>query len=315
MSEKKLIVIAGPTAVGKTAVAIEVATGLQTVIVSADSRQMFREMTIGTAKPTPAELSRVRHHFVDSISVAEDYDAAQYGEDALKVIDEAFREKDHVVLCGGSGLYIKAVCEGFDEMPAIPEAVRQHLVTEFDKQGLGWLQDQMRKLDPEGFQAIDQQNPHRLIRALEVKMVSGKSIRSFRTQKKQDRAFQVIKVGLELPREELYARIDQRMDAMIASGLFAEAQALYPLRHKNALQTVGYQEIFGFFDKAYPVEECVRLLKRNSRRYVKRQVTWFKKDAAFRWFHPGEREEIMRYILTGEAPDTDKRIRSEQGKG
>ena len=296
MNAKKLIVIAGPTAVGKTAVAIRVATALDTNIISADSRQIYREMSIGTAKPTAAERAARTHYFVDTHSVEEDYDAAAYTEEALAVIGELFTRHDALVLCGGSGLYIKGVCEGFDEMPEVPAGIRQELTERFKQHGIEWLQDQMRTLDPQALESIDARNPHRLIRALEVRLASGKSILSFRSNRKQARDFDIVKVGLELPREELYSRIDERLDRMIADGLFEEAHGLYPMRHHNALQTVGYQEIFDFIDNRYDLDECVRLLKRNSRRYAKRQLTWFKKDPEYTWFNPLETDAILSHI-------------------
>ena len=296
MGAKKLIVIAGPTAVGKTAVAIRVATVLDTPVISADSRQIYREMSIGTAKPTAAELAARKHYFIDTHSVEEEYDAASYATEALGVIGDLFKTHDELVLCGGSGLYIKGVCEGFDEMPDVPPEIRQRLTGGYDKHGIEWLQDQMRTLDPQALESIDAMNPHRLIRALEVRLASGRSILSFRTNRKQARDFETVKVGLELPREELYSRIDERMDSMIADGLFEEAHALYPLRHHNALQTVGYQEIFDFIDNRYDLDECVRLLKRNSRRYAKRQLTWFKKDPEYTWFNPLETDAIISHI-------------------
>ena len=301
MAGKNLIVVAGPTAVGKTAVAIRLAREFETAVVSADSRQIFREMTIGTAKPTAAERQEIPHYFLDSHSVVEDYDAARYAGEALNLLEDLFRRHNEVVLCGGSGLYIRAVCEGFDEMPEVPADVRRDLVEQFEKNGLAWLQQRMLELDPAGFSNVDQKNPHRLIRALEVRLHTGESILSFRKNQKQARTFDVIKIGLELPREELYDRIDARMDQMIQVGLFEEARQLYPLRHHNALQTVGYQEIFGFMDNRYDRDECVRLLKRNSRRYAKRQITWFKKDPDFRWFHPSQVDVIIAYLRNATA--------------
>lgn len=283
---KKLIVIAGPTAVGKTSVAIHLAKEFRTAIVSADSRQIYREMNVGTAKPTAAERAAVPHYFIDTHSVADTYDAASYATDALGVIADLFTRHHEVILCGGSGLYIKGVCDGFDEMPDIPEGIRNDLIRSYREHGLQWLQERMRDLDPDAMDSIDVKNPHRLIRALEVKLASGESIMSFRKNKKHDRNFYSVKIGLELPRDELYKRIDTRMDDMIGDGLFEEARTLYPLRHYNALQTVGYQEIFDFIDNRYDRDECIRLLKRNSRRYAKRQLTWFKKDPGFRWFSP-----------------------------
>jgi tRNA dimethylallyltransferase len=296
MSEKKLIVVAGPTAVGKTSVSIALAKHFRTAVVSADSRQIFREMTIGTAKPTPEERQAVPHYFIDSHSVADHYDAARYAAEARELIQKLFQEQDKIVLCGGSGLYIKGVCEGFDEMPEIPNHIRQELMACYQENGIAWLQQKMEELDPAGLQSIDRQNPHRLVRALEVMLYSGQSILSFRKKQPVEHTFDTIKIGLELPREALYARIDDRMDDMIAHGLFEEARTLYPLRHQNALQTVGYQEIFGYMENAYDLNECVRLLKRNSRRYAKRQLTWFKKDPGFTWFHPEQVDEIIRYV-------------------
>jgi tRNA dimethylallyltransferase len=289
-------VVAGPTAVGKTAVSINLAQSLYTEIVSADSRQIYRELTIGTAKPSPEELAEVRHHFIDSVSISEDYNAARYGEEALMEIQNLFKNHNHVVLCGGSGLYIKAVCEGFDEIPTIDEDIRLSLRVEYEKQGITWLQDRMRELDSEYFEVVDQQNPQRLMRGLEVKMGTGISILKFQQKKKRTHDFNIIKIGLELERKELYARIDNRMDAMIDRGLFQEAQLLHRFRGHNALQTVGYQEIFDYIEGNYDRDETIRLLKRNSRRYAKRQLTWFKRDPEFAWFSPFNIQDILNYI-------------------
>jgi tRNA dimethylallyltransferase len=296
MPEKKLIVVAGPTAVGKTNVSIELARHFRAAIVSADSRQVFREMNIGTAKPSAEQRAEVPHYFVDTHSVAEEYDAARFTTDALKVIADRFVKDDYVILCGGSGLYIKGVCEGFDEIPEVPGAIREEIIGNYEREGLQWLQTRMRELDPDALALLDEKNPHRLIRALEVKVHSGESIFAFRKNQTAERPFRITKIGLDLPRDELYNRIDQRMDDMIADGLFEEARALYPMRHHNALQTVGYQEIFNFMENAYDIEECVRLLKRNTRRYAKRQLTWFRKDKEFVWFSPGDVEAMIAYV-------------------
>lgn len=295
-SEKKLIVIIGPTAVGKTTLAIRVAKEFQTEIISADSRQIYRELTIGTAKPNEAELQEVRHHFINSHSISEDYDAARFGEEALLKIYELFENHDYVVVCGGSGLYIKALLEGFDDIPEIPDAVRDQLIEDFETKGLLWLQNKMRELDQEHFKKIDQKNPMRLMRALEVKMGTGKSISEFQKQVTKELPFKVIKIGLEAERAKLYERIDQRMDQMISQGLFEEAEGLYPFKNKNALQTVGYQEIFEFMDGQYDKEEAIRLLKRNSRRYAKRQLTWFKRDEQINWFRPEGSKGVIDHI-------------------
>jgi tRNA dimethylallyltransferase len=293
---KTLIVIAGPTAVGKTDVAIKLAQYLKTEIISADSRQIFKELSIGTAKPTKTELDLVRHHFVDSHSIHEKYDAAQFAVDALEKIEVLFNEFDYLILCGGSGLYIRALLEGFDDIPEIDPDLRQYLISQYEQFGLGWLQQQMAEHDPVHYASIDQQNPHRLIRALEVKLGTGSSISEYQTRTRKIHAFNILKIGLELPREQLYERINTRMDKMIEAGLFEEAKEYYDLREHNALQTVGYQEIFGFMEGKYDYSETVRLLKQNTRRYAKRQLTWFKKDPETRWFQPDQVSEMIAFI-------------------
>ena len=280
--------IVGPTAVGKTALSIELAQKLNTEIISADARQIFTELEIGTAKPSFAHLNEVRHHFINTKSILEAYDAATFGREALERINQLFETYNHVILCGGSGLYIKALLEGFDEMPNVPPAIRESINQQYKINGLGWLQHEVQRLDPDYFHLVDQMNPHRLIRALELSYFSGKTMAYFRQKKKKELPFEVIKIGLELPREELFARIDQRMDDMIEQGLFEEAARFYEHKNLNALQTVGYQEIFDFIDGLYDKEEAIRLLKRNTRRYAKRQITWFKKDPEISWFRPDE---------------------------
>jgi len=293
---KKLIVIVGPTAVGKTAVSIQLAQHFKTEIISADSRQIFKELTIGTAKPDEVELKAVPHHFINSHSIEENYDAAQFGEEALQTAHRLFEKYDHVILCGGSGLYVKAMLEGFDDIPEVADEIREELEVNFAQFGLEWLQQKMMELDPGHYQTIDQKNPHRLMRALEVKIGTGKSIADFRTQSKRQLSFDVVKIGLELPREVLYKRIDDRMDAMIGAGLFEEAEQLLPFKNHNALQTVGYQEIFDYLEGKYDRDEAVRLLKRNSRRYAKRQLTWFKRDEGIRWFNPVDVDTIIKNV-------------------
>lgn len=296
LSKKKLIVIVGPTAVGKTRLAINIARHFHTEIISADSRQIYKELTIGTAKPSQAELQEVRHHFIDNHSIHEDYDAARFGEEALALITKLFERSDYVVVCGGSGLYLKALLEGFDDIPEVADEVRDQLIEEFETKGLLWLQNKMRELDPAYFQQIDQKNPVRLMRALEVKIATGKSISAFQTRVKRTHPFSVVKIGLELERAVLYSRIDKRMDSMIDSGLLKEAKSLYPFKNLNALQTVGYREIFDYLDGQYDWEEAVRLLKRNTRRYAKRQLTWFKRDEDIKWFSPSDEAEIITHI-------------------
>jgi tRNA dimethylallyltransferase len=295
-NNKTLIVVVGPTAVGKTAVAIRLAQAFETEIISADSRQIFKELTIGTAKPSEAELALAPHHFINTHTIETDYDAAQYGREALALIARLFENLDTVILCGGSGLYVKAVCEGFDDIPDVPSDIREELMQQYEHHGIEWLQQKMEALDPEHFQEIDQKNPHRLIRALEVRLATGSSIASFRTRSKMQHPFSILKIGLELPREDLYNRIDSRMDEMIRQGLFEEARDLYKHKNRQALQTVGYQEIFDFIDGKYDEEEAIRLLKRNSRRYAKRQLTWFKRDGDIQWFSPHDIEKIVGFI-------------------
>jgi len=294
--QKQLIVIAGPTAVGKTDVAIRLAEELKTEIISADSRQIFKELRIGTAKPTVQELARVQHHFIGNKSIHEEYDAGQYGRDALELIHELFKKYDQLILCGGSGLYVKAVCEGFDDLPDIPEGMRAEIVKEYEDKGLEWLQQEVKEKDPAYYSVVDQRNPHRLIRALELIRATNQTVAALRKKKKIIHDFDIVKTGLELDREELYQRIDQRMDNMIAAGLFEEAESFYPLRHLNALQTVGYREIMEYIDGAYDKEEAIRLLKRNTRHYAKRQMTWFKKDMETRWLNPSDWKEILSII-------------------
>ncbi len=286
----------GPTAVGKTDVAIQLADYLHTEIVSADSRQIFRELNIGTAKPSAAELARVLHHFIGNKSINEEYDAGQYGRDALELIHQLFQKHDQVILCGGSGLYVKAVCEGFDDLPEVPAGIRERIVERYEQFGLEWLQKQLEEKDPDFFLIVDQRNPHRLIRALELIEATQQPIGVLRKQKKLQHDFEITKVGLELDREQLYDRIDQRMDKMIEVGLFEEAKSFYSQKDLNALQTVGYREIFDYLDGLYDREEAIRLLKRNTRRYAKRQLTWFKRDTDILWFSPSDFEGIKSYV-------------------
>jgi tRNA dimethylallyltransferase len=292
-----MIAIVGPTAVGKTALSIQLATHFQTEIISADSRQIFKELEIGTAKPSKEELRQVRHHFIDIKSIHEKYDAGQYGREALALANELFQKYDTLILCGGSGLYVKALFEGFDDMPDADEHIRNEIISHYRAQGLTWLQEELKTQDPEFFATVDQQNPQRLMRALELIRTSGKKIHELRKKKKIELDFEVVKIGLELPREQLYHRIDQRMDAMIAAGLFEEAARFLPNKELNALQTVGYREIFDYLEGKYDKDEAVRLLKQNSRHYAKRQLTWFKRDPSIHWFYPHETEKIVQLLM------------------
>ena len=293
---KHLLVIAGPTAVGKTETCLNLAKFFQTEIISADSRQFYKEMELGTAKPNREELNTAPHHFINSLSIQEDYDVRKFEQDVLKLLQELFQKRDLVLLTGGSGLYIDAVCYGFDDIPDIDPSIRQKLIVDFEEKGIEYLQRELQILDPVYFEIVDKNNPQRLMRGLEVSIGTGKPFSSFRKSDKKIRDFNIIKIGLERDREELYRRIDQRMDSMIAKGLFEEAENLFPMRHLNALQTVGYSEIFGFLEGNYDKEEAIRLLKRNSRRYAKRQMTWFRRTPDMTWFHPDQHEEMLAFI-------------------
>jgi tRNA dimethylallyltransferase len=295
-TSKYLLVVVGPTAVGKTALCVKLAHVFHTDILSADSRQFFKELNVGTAKPDAEEMENVMHYFVNSHSIADDFSVGRFEEEAMQVLDRLFKEKDIVILTGGSGLYIKALCEGLDEFPNIDPDIRIELNKRLLNNGLQPLLDELLLLDPEYSKTVDKANSQRIIRALEVSKATGMAYSSFRKMKKKDRPFKIIKIGLTRDRKELYKRIDERMEAMLSKGLIQEATSLYPFKEKNALQTVGYQEIFDFMDGKYDWEETVRLLKRNSRRYAKRQMTWFGKDPEIKWFDPKEEDRIVEYV-------------------
>ncbi|RRA97690.1 tRNA (adenosine(37)-N6)-dimethylallyltransferase MiaA [Larkinella rosea] len=293
---KLLLVIAGPTAVGKTSLCVRLAKALQTEVVSADSRQLYRELSIGTAKPTLEEMQGVRHHFVDSHSILEPVSAGQYEREALAILDELFQEKEVVILSGGTGLYIDAVCFGLDDVPQAEPELRAELMQRLETGGLAPLQQQLRELDPVYAETADLQNSQRVVRALEVVLSSGKPYSSFRKKESTPRPFRTVFIALDRPRDELYKRIDRRMDEMLDHGLLEEVRSLLPYRQLTALQTVGYKEVFGYLDGDYDYEEMVRLLKRNSRRYAKRQLTWFRNQGSYRWFGAEEYEEILKLV-------------------
>jgi tRNA dimethylallyltransferase len=293
MKQKTCIVITGPTAIGKTAIAIEIAQHFKTRIISADSRQCFRELNIGVAKPSPAELAAVHHYFINSHSIHEEVNAALFERLALAWAEEIFNEHDVAVMVGGTGLYIQAFCQGLDEMPVISPSVRTSIQSAFEKEGMPWLQQAVQEQDPLFFETGEAQNPQRLMRALEVKLSTGRSILSFRTAVRKERPFRIIKVGLDIPRPALYERINQRVDNMMQQGLLQEAEALFPFRHFNALQTVGYTELFGHLEGSITLEKAVELVKQHTRNYAKRQLTWFRKDHQISWFKPNDRQEII----------------------
>lgn len=290
------IIIAGPTAVGKTSLSIELAKHYNTEIISADSRQCFRELNIGVAKPSAAQLAAVKHHFINSHSIHDNVNAAVFENYALAAADAIFQHADIALMVGGTGLYIKAFVEGLDDIPTVPLSVRDDIITSYKTHGLKWLQDEVRKHDPAYYEHGETQNPQRLMRALEVRRATGQSIVNFQQKQKIPRAFRIIQIGLELPRPSLYENINGRVDDMIKQGLMEEARSLLPYQHINALQTVGYKELFGFFDGMYDAGKAVELIKTNTRNYAKRQMTWFKKDPQYTWFHPGESSDIIQFI-------------------
>ncbi len=276
--------------------AVQMAKRLRCEVISADSRQFFKELSIGTAKPSLAEMDHVTHHFVDCISIEQEFSAGRFELAVLDLLPELYRKSDFTILVGGSGLYIQAVCQGMNDTPMVDPEFRRELYEELETHGLSVLLEELRTKDPDYYETVDRNNPQRIIRALEICRGSGKPYSSFRTDQPVERDFNIIKIGLNLPREELFRRIDERMDKMLENGLFEEAKLMYPFRHLNALKTVGYTEIFDFLDGKYDETEMIRLLKRNSRKYAKRQLTWFTKDQEYSWFHPDDYTGITNHI-------------------
>lgn len=295
-SNKQLIVIAGPTAVGKTDLSIEVARSLQTVILSADSRQFYCELDVGVAKPNATQLSSVPHHFINSNSIAHLYSAGDFERDALVLLSKIFKTHDHVVLTGGSGLYIKAICDGLDDLPQPIEGLRENLEARLQVVGVEPLRAELMVIDPDFFQFSDPQNTRRMVRALEVYYTTGQPYSSFLKRDVAKRPFEIIQIALQRPRHELYQRINQRCDQMLADGLIEETKSLAAFRRQNALQTVGYKEVFDFLDGHTDYNEMVRLFKQNTRRYAKRQMTWFRNQGNFKWFTADDLNGVLAHI-------------------
>jgi len=286
--EKILVVILGPTASGKTGASIELALELGTEVLSADSRQFYREMNIGTARPDAEQLGQVRHHFIGQLSVTENYSAAQFESEALEVLNRIFEKNDHAVMVGGSGLYINAVCHGIDELPDPDPELRQQLKDELEAYGIRHLQDKLKEADPEYYKAVDLSNPKRLLRTLEVCLMTGSPYSTFRKNTSKKRDFRIMKIGVDLPRDILNERINHRVDQMVEKGLVEEVSSLLAFRHLNALNTVGYKEIFEYFDGKYRLDEAIEKIKTNTRRYAKTQMTWFRKDKDILWLKKWE---------------------------
>jgi len=291
-----VILIAGPTASGKTGLAVRLARQFRTEIISSDSRQCYREMNIGVARPSVKELASVKHHFIASHSVKDNLHAAFFEQYALEKTEELFRDHDTVIMAGGTGLYIKAFCEGLDEMPPVAAGIRQKIMEGYEKHGLEWLQKEIALKDPLFYQQGEIKNPRRIMRALEMAEATGRSILTFRKQESLKRDFTVIKIALDLPREELQENISVRTEQMFASGLIEEVSSLRPYKDLNALQTVGYKEVFEHLEGKLTLEETIRQVKQHTRQYAKRQLTWFRKDKDFRWFPPSQEKEIVNYI-------------------
>lgn len=295
-NQKTLIVVVGPTAIGKTALAIKLAQSYQTEIISADSRQFFKEMHIGTAKPSAVELAAAPHHFIDSHTIKTLFSTGDFEVQALKLMEELFKKHNVLVMVGGSGLYIDAICKGLDDLPEIDLAIREKLNQQLANEGIEVIKTQLQELDPEYYEKVDQANPQRMIRGLEVVLSTGKKLSSFLTSKKKERPFNIIKIGLNTDRALLYERINHRVDLMMEAGLLQEAENLLPYRQYNALNTVGYSELFAYFDGKTDLPSAVAMIKQNTRRFAKRQLTWFRRDEDTAWFEPDQVEEIIAHL-------------------
>lgn len=296
MNNPQLIVIVGPTGAGKTDLSIRIAAHYGAPILSTDSRQIYRGLPIGTAQPSAEQLRAAEHHFIASHDVTQEFNCGAYEAAALPLLEQLFREGRRVVAVGGSGLYVRALCEGMDDLPQADEALRGELVRRLETEGVEALAERLRELDPLYYEEVDRRNPARVLRAVEVCLQTGKPFSSQRTGVRKRRPFDIVKIGVTLPREELYARIDRRVDIMMEAGLEEEARRMLPYRRLNALQTVGYRELFDYFDGTITRDEAVALIKRNSRRYAKRQLTWFRRDAEIRWFSPFDAEAVVAWI-------------------
>jgi len=293
---KYLIVILGPTGIGKTALSIEVAKYLGAEIISCDSRQIYKELRIGTAVPEPHELSAVKHHFIGNKSIFDYYNASLFEEEVIELLEKLHAERDFVVMVGGSGMYIDAVVQGIDYLPTIDQELRADLLEKYREFGIEYLRRELKILDPEYYKIVDLKNPKRILKGLEVSLQTGKPYSSFRINERKPRNFTTVQIGLEMDREILYNRINQRVDKMMQEGLLAEAKQFYEHKALNSLNTVGYKEIFDYLSGEYSLEKAVELIKRNSRHYAKRQLSWFKRDESINWFEPSKKSEILTFL-------------------
>ena len=291
-----LVVLLGPTGVGKTELSLSLAEFLHTPIVNADSRQLYRDIPIGTAAPTPQELQRVKHYFVGTLELTDYYSAAQYEADALSLLKTLHQQNPYALMSGGSMMYLDAVCKGIDDIPTVDKDTRKTMLEKYESEGLERLCQELKLLDPDYYDIVDRKNPKRVIHALEICYMTGKTYTSFRTRQPKERPFDILKIGLRREREELYDRINRRVDDMITQGLIDEARRVLPFRHTNALNTVGYKEMFNYLDGTWTLETAVEKIKQNTRIYSRKQMTWFRRDDSIRWFHPDETEAIKRLI-------------------
>lgn len=295
-SKHNLIVLVGPTGVGKTELSLNIAEAYNSPIISADSRQLYSDLKIGTAAPTAEQMKRVKHYFVGTLQLTDYYSAAQYEMEVVKVLDSLFQEKNTILLTGGSMMYVDAVCKGIDDIPTIDNDTREMMMEKYEKQGLEQLCNELKLLDPEYYSIVDLKNPKRVIHALEICYMTGKTYTSFRTGNKKERPFNIIKIGLSREREELYERINKRVDIMIEEGLIDEVKSVYEHKNLNSLNTVGYKEIIKYLDGEWDLQFAIEKIKQNSRIYSRKQMTWFKRDEEIKWFHPDNVKEIMEYI-------------------
>ena len=296
MKAKTLIVVTGPTAVGKTELCLHLARHFGIPIINADSRQIYQDMKIGTAAPTEAQLRQVRHYFVGTLPLDGYYSASMYEEQVTALLDTLFQQSDYALMAGGSMMYIDAVCNGIDDIPTVDDETRATMKRRLAEEGLERLCDELKVLDPEHYAIVDRNNPRRVVHALEICHMTGRTYTSFRKNERKQRPFGIVKIALNRPREELYERINRRVDQMMADGLLDEARSLYDRRHLNALNTVGYKEMFAYLDGTWTLDEVVERLKGNTRRYARKQLTWFKKDPDIAWFSPDDKEQIIKHI-------------------